>query len=196
MSTSSSSGFTLIEVIVSIGILVVLLQLVSASYSRFVGIQRSGIGQQEMQEDVRLFLQLFNREARTAFADTYVSDIQQPHRGIVFRNQEGLCVYYSYDVTNKVILRAEEKTPDPSHDCRDTLGGVYGAARQLTDDQNTSIDDLRFDAVPAQVADGGATLQSQGLVTVVMTVSSKAGPDEKMQLESSVTGRQFTPYVH
>jgi len=190
MQQPTQSGFTLIETIVSIGILTVLLTVVAAAYGRFAGLQREGIGQQEMQEDVRLFLQLFNREARTAFGTTYQATTNPP--GVVFRNQEGRCVLYAFSAVDGTITRAEA-TPALDHPCADPA--IYAAPRRLTDRDNTVVADLTFEAVSAAPAwPASGPLTQQGFITVYLGTHSAADPSNVLQLQSTVTSRQFTPY--
>lgn len=174
----------------AIGILVLLLTVVTAAYGRFVGVQREGIGQQEMQEDIRLFLQLFNREARTAFGTTYQETTNPP--GIVFRNQESTCVFYAYDIGQKTITRAEA-TPAADHPCADL--GIYSTRQRLTDRQDTVIADLRFEATAALTDPTTSFLTQQGFITVYVSVHSAVDPSQPMQVQSTVTSRQFAPYV-
>jgi hypothetical protein len=163
-----------------------------------IEVQRGGIGQQEMQEDVRLFLQLFSREARTAFSNTYVK-IENPPGGVVFRNQEGRCVYYAHATGAggaQSITRAEA-TPPLKHPCTDL--GIYPAGRTITDTKNTVIADLRFEAVSAKPAFSTTDtepkpLMQQGFVTVYLTTHPINEAGERLYLQSTVTSRQFTPY--
>lgn len=189
-SSPAPRGFTLVETIVAIGILVVLLTVVATAYGRFVGVQREGVGQQEMQEDVRLFLQLFNREARTAFGTTYQQTVNPP--GVVFRNQESACVFYTYDAGQKAVTRAEA-IPAPNHPCADL--GIYGAGRRLTDTQNTVIAGLQFEVVTASADPVTLLLTQQGFITVYLDVHPAADPTQPMPVQSTVTSRQFTPYI-
>ncbi len=199
--TQTQKGFTLIEMIVAIGIFVVLLQIVAFTYSRFVGVERQNIGQQEMQEDMRLFLQLFNREARTGFGNTY----QTISHGVVFRNQEGVCVKYEHDTAAHALLRSDstnksESNLDASHDCADPI--VYNAARLLTDSENTVIEELSFEAVAAQPpflpppAPPVTQLTQQGFITVHMRIRAAADQTEGTRLQSTVASRQTLPYTY
>ncbi len=197
----NQSGFTLIEMIIAVGIFVLVLQVVAGAYGRFVRVEREGIGQQEMQEDVRLFLQLFNREARTAFGNTY-QRVVVPYPGIVFRNQENHCVVYY--VQNGAIFRSDTAgddriAPTVAADVPCADFNIYNGRphRRLTDARNTVVESLAFDApyalppFPSQ-----DTLTQQGFIVVYLSVRSK-GPDaELMQLQSTVTSRQLIPYPH
>jgi len=189
---SSMKGFTLLETVVSLGILVILLTLVAGAYGHFISVQRLGVGQQEMQEDVRLFLQLFTREARTAFGNTYA--ILDKGEGVVFRNQEGHCVRYRVNTAAHALERAEAYPPELDHHCADPT--IYPPDRVLTDEQNTVIADAHFDAISAEGAfPKRDPLTQQGLITVSLRVHSKADPTDPLHLETSVTSRQFTPYT-
>lgn len=191
-STSPKNGFTLLEMVFAMGIFVLLLLVITAVYGRFVSAQRLGISQQEMQEDVRLILQLINREARTAYGNTYEETNSPP--GIAFRNQEGQCVHYKFEAADNSIMRAEASGAAPPGaappSCRDTSVVIYAQYRRLNDKQNTIIEQLKFSAIKAD-----ADLQvRQGLTTVYLSVHPAADPTQTMHLQSTVTSRQFTSY--
>ncbi len=184
-------GFTLIETVVSLGILVVLLTLVAGAYGHFIGVEREGVGEQEMQEDVRLFLQLFTREARTAFGNTYAT--LDNNAGITFRNQEGHCVRYRINSSAHTLERAEANPPDLDHHCADPV--IYGPDRTLTDSQNTVIVSAEFKAVSAKPEfPERSPLTQQGLVTVSLKARSAIDATDAIGLQTTVTSRQFTPY--
>lgn len=186
-SLMPKNGFTLLEMVFAMGIFVLLLLGIAAVYGRFVHAQRLGISQQEMQEDVRLILQLFNREARTAYGNTYEETVSPP--GMVFRNQEGQCVHYKFDAAAKSVMRAEAPgTPAPGAPPPSCLSTSYTQYRRLNDKQNTIIEQLKFSPIKAD------PLARQGLITVYLSVHPAADPTQTMHLQSTVTSRQFTPY--
>ncbi len=198
--TAQSKGFTLIETVVALGILVLLLTLVAGSYGRFIGVQRDGIGQQEMQEDVRLFLQLFTREARTAFGNTYaILDQENTQDGVVFRNQEGHCVRYKFNSDAHTLERAEANPANLGEHCADPT--IYGPPRTLTDTKNSVIANARFEAITAQpefvlnTRPEKSTLDQQGLVTIQLEAHPAADQDDLLRLQTTVTSRQTTPYT-
>src|SRR3989344_5353947 len=82
------TGFTLIEMLVAISIFSIVLLIMLGIFSRFVTTQRRGIGEFRLQEDLRLAIELFNREARTSYGSTLVHD----GPAVLFRNQNGHCV--------------------------------------------------------------------------------------------------------
>lgn len=189
-------GFSLIEVVVAIGILSVVLQLVLGAYARFVHVEREGINEQEMQEDIRLVLQLFNREARTAYGTTYQALLGGS--SIVFRNQEGVCVQYEHIAAPSFSLQRSDSTGisdlsvDRDHDCADPL--IYNNPQRLTDEMSTVVVGLQFDA-RAAVAQPPPSflLAEQGYVTVRLLVRSTTVVDP-VALQSTVTSRQFITY--
>lgn len=180
------NGFTLLEMVFAMGMFVLLLLGIAGVYGRFVHAQRLGISQQEMQEDVRLILQLFNREARTAYGNTY----EEEPSGIAFRNQEGQCVHYKFAAAEQSVMRAEAPgaaapgAPPPP--CLDT--DMYAQYRRLNDKHNTIIEQLKFSAIKADPQ------ARQGLITVYLSVHPAADPAQTMHLQSTVTSRQFTSY--
>lgn len=196
-----SKGFSLIEVVVASGILLIVLQLVVGAYARFVHVERAGINEQEMQEDIRLVLQLFNREARTAYGTTYqaiVSPVTHQPNGIVFRNQEGICVKYEHLAAPSFSLQRSDSAGlsdlfvNRGHNCADPV--IYNGPQRLTDDTATEIVSLQFDARAAIAqAPPSFFLAGQGFVTVRLQVRSSA-INNPVLLQSTVTSRQFISY--
>lgn len=199
-SPAKPTGFTLIEMIVAVGIFVIILQIVAGAYGRFVSIEREGIGQQEMQEDIRLFLQLFNREARTGFGNTFQPVIVP--KGLVFRNQENSCVLY-YAAQGRIFRTDTEGlnpavAPDANCADQDLYRGVH---RQLTDGKNTVVENLTFEAVSAQPTSqpnvpAQGPLTQQGFIVVNITVRPNSPHAEVMRVQSAITSRQFIPYTY
>lgn len=203
------SGFTLIEVVIAIAILLVVLQLVVGAYARFVRVERIGIHEQEMQEDIRLVLQLFNREARTGYGTTYQTNNLNPSASnartrLYFRNQESDCVKYELidnGPLDKGLFRSDTAGTgtDPLADC---AGVTYNTARRLTDAKATIITKLEFVPRPAKLfrpdpvgPPDPLRLGEQGYIQIHLQVTSPPPSSGKPTiLQSTVTSRQFIPY--
>lgn len=179
----SQKGFSLIEMLVAISIFSIIILIILGIFSRFVIVQRRDIGEFRLQEELRLAIELFNREARTGFGNTFVTEAS----AVVFRNQRGQCV--TYRGAGQALQRAEQEQ-----------GGQTCAI--ITDNQlfqsltssQTLITQLQFDALPARVSADGARLESQGVLTMSVKATAKTKADTVMALQNTVTARQLIPF--
>lgn len=190
-TTSKNKGFTLIEVLVAItifsGILILLLSIVT--HTTFIQKQQSGT--QATQEEMRFALDLFNREARTGYGDTFVGTSTPLYAIIDFRNQAGNCVEYRYDKTKKSLDRAEDRT-DPDKAC-DTES-VYTDYTPLVSPK-IIIENLLFTVHKSQVDQTSKTLTNQGFVQISIEAAAQASPDTVLHFQTGVTSRQTTPWI-
>lgn len=181
--THRQHGFTLIELMVAISIFSVMLLILTGIFTRFISIQRHDVGEFRLQEDLRLAFELFNREARLSYGNTFASQ----NNTVVFRNQTGACVTYRFN--DEKFQRAEDSE-------------VAGVAcpiifnDQLFEDlhsDQTVFRQMEFSVVPARLRDDGTTLESQGLVTISARVRSR-GDQKEVPIQNSVSSRQVIPY--
>lgn len=182
-------GFTLIELMMAMAILVILLTLSVTVFSRFVTNERREISERSLQEDIRFALELFMREARTGYASTY-RPTADGDNGIIFRNQNqkstgGICVVYR--LSGNAMQRAEKTVPKDEA-CDETTS--FGPFESITG-STTHITRLDF-KMPAGVSDPGVMLR-QGFVTVVIEAGSTTSQLPPLQLETTVTSRQVKP---
>lgn len=172
-------GFTLIELMIAMGILVILLALSVTVFSRFVNHERREISERSLQEDIRFALGLFMREARTAYASTYVNT---DDGGIVFQNQNGRCVKYRRSTQNSW----ERSDITTSGTCDSNT--VFTNFDSLTS-STTKITRLDF-KMPPDVSVTPGVLSRQGFVTVVITAASATSAIPALELQTTVTARQ------
>lgn len=172
-----TKGFTLIEIMMAMAILVIMLTLSVNIFSRFVSNERREIAERSLQEDIRFALELFMREARTGYASTYLP--VNGDDGIVFRNQNGTCV--KYYLTGTSLSRAIATGAGCDNDTS------FGAAEAITGN-TTEITRLDF-KMPTGVSDTEGLLR-QGFVTVVIEAKSKNSNIPPLQLQTTVTSRQ------
>lgn len=191
-------GFTLLEVLVATAILTVVLVVAVGTYGRFARFQRYFSAEQELQEDIRLALQLFSREARTAFGSTF--QVIDNGRGITFRNQEKNCVQYWHNLSG-ILVRNEHSTSGV--DCSEL--GQYDTTTEVAMTDTSSrvvITKLLFKTQPAKSDPNDPTrLITQGLITIIVEakpniVGSSATSEwgAPIQLQTAVTSRQLSPY--
>lgn len=181
-----TSGFTMIELLVAIGIFGILLLIVSGVFSRFMLIERHGIAEGQLISDLRSGMESITKEVRTGYGSTYV--VSSSGSQVAFRNQLGDCV--SYRVSGGVLQRADR---GPS--------GLSCTANDFTQDSQfspltgaqTNITDIHFNPVIANTV--GTSLSNQGVITVSITASSIVSDIQPIQLENTITSRQMSPYV-
>src|SRR5436190_24402116 len=100
------SGFTLIELIVSVGIFAMLLIVITGIVARYFAAERIAIAQQNLQEDVRFAVEMMAREIRTSYGDTFILP-DGTGQALTLVNQNGVCVEYRLNTDTKQIERSE-----------------------------------------------------------------------------------------
>ena len=201
------AGFTLLEVVTAIALFSAVMVITVGAFTRFVDVQRRDIDEQAFQEDIRLAVGLFNREARGAFGDTYEGIIQVGEDGmlgteddepsIFFHNQNTTCVRYF--ISDGQFVRNESATGGRTADC--SLPDNYDSAddRALTGDDSTIIN-MQFRIQQSRVdcenffdpdAPGTPvpTVVRRGYITVLIAAEA-AAKEVPLQLQSTVTSRQ------
>jgi len=196
-------GFTLLEVVTAIALFSILLLITVSVFTTFVDTQRRDIDEQAFQEDIRLAMDLFNREARGGFGDTFETDVVVGPDGqlgtdddvtsVYFRNQDQRCVRYF--VSEQQLLRNEASADNVivSRDAACSELPIYDPAhdRVLTGDDSTIIT-IRFQVQPSLVDCDNfipPEVLKRGYITVMMTAEA-ASKGVPLQLQSTVTSRQ------
>lgn len=177
------NGFTLIEILVAISIFSIMLLLVVGIFSRFIAVQRRDVGEFRLQEDLRLALELFNREARIGYGDTYVVD----QNSFVFRNQNGRCVVYR--VANEALQRAEQEVATGNCPLL-TSDEQFQSLTSLT----TRVSKVLWQVTPALVSADGTRLEGQGVISLSLQAESRAKQGSSIGVQDTVASRQFIPY--
>lgn len=175
----------MIELAVATGIFAVLILLFIGIYSRFVAVQERGASAQSMQEQLRLTLEVMNREIRTGYGSTY-DILDNNGRGVVFRNQNGSCVAYRWQ-----DARLERAEIDAFGDSCDP-GRLSGVPYTALTSSDIVITNARFDVVRAERLDD--TLANQGTVTLILEAENAASTIAPIQLQSTVASRQVIPF--
>jgi Tfp pilus assembly protein FimT len=187
--TTASRGSTLIELLVTISIFTVMIVMVLGIFSRFITTQRRDIAERTLQEDVRLALEVFLREARTAYASSFAlaqdTSVARVGQMIVFRNQNGTCV--AYKLSNESWQRAEAET---STLCEEV---TYRSFIPLTA-AHTKVEDIRF--ILPQGITASNQLQRQGFITLIIRASTREATVPPLELETTVTSRQVIPFTN
>lgn len=183
------NGFTLIELVVSIGILSLIMLLATAIFSRNLEVQRRDIAQQALQEDVRFALELFSREARTGYGSTYeLAD--GSGSSLVFRNQAGTCVLYAINRSTKQLERSETKNLGTT--C--TASDFTGEKAVSIHSPDTLFEVLKFEPQKSEPNSEGLP-KNQGFITIRAQAASKKLPGVRLELQTSVTSRQTNIFI-
>lgn len=191
---TANRGFTLIEMVVAAGLLSIFIIVFTGIFNSFVTNQRRDTSRQLVLEQLRLAMEVVNRELRTAYGSTFSLTDGEGH-GLMFRNQNGLCVHYR--LRDGALERAEAEIN--SSNCPSS--NFPSAAYATLVSEDVTIPYLRFDPVRAEVGGGGvdgfpqATLLNQGFVTLIIEASDKSETLAPVKLQSTVTSRQVIPYV-
>lgn len=179
-------GFTLIEMIIALGIFSFVLIIYIGLYGRFITAQREGNQVQVVLEQVRTAFEVMDREIRTGFGSTYVV-ADGAGAGVLFRNQNGDCVYYRWE--NDTVERAEAAVGGV--DC--TTSDFSGAAFTQLVGSDVQVSHMRFDATTANEING--SLDNQGFITIIAVVNGTTATSVPTSFQSSITSRQVIPYV-
>ena len=175
---NSIRGFTLIELVVAIGIFTTAVTLASGVFGHFVGTQRRDIAEQKLLEDVRFAMEIMERELRTGYGDTYA--INASGSSLEFRNQERDCVRFELD--DGAITRAQGS----GGACNFTAS----SGERITS-KDVVIDDLRFDPIGSGVVVEDDKLIRQGFVTIILNAkSSKNNSLPSFPIQSTVASKQ------
>lgn len=189
MNKITQKGFTLLEVIIATGILVMLLTLIAGILSRHFVAQRIQIAQADMQEDVRFALELMTREIRTGYGSTFVLP-DSTGSALTLRNQNGVCVEYRLNAAAGQIERSEKTNPGDTCDA------------SLFDDSSfvpltshsTFIQFLRFDPIRTTATSEGLP-DRQGFVSISLKAAPRQNSKLTMQLQTTATSRQIILYT-
>lgn len=182
-SFSAQTGFSLIEMLTAISIFSVLLLIVVSVFTRFTFTQRRDIGEQRLQEDLRIALEVLNRELRTGYGSTFEST----GRTIYFRNQNGVCVSYRFE--GEALQRADNDRLAPDQSCIQP----YTNYRSLTS-KGTRIDMNKAAFTVRAATSSEGRLSSQGYVTVRLTAQAAEKAEKTVRIQSTVASRQVTSY--
>jgi len=166
---------------------IMLVVLISA-FSRFVQQQTRHTAEQELQEDLRVVLEIFNREARTAYGNTYQRTLLAGNQAVSFINQSGNCVVYGLS-DQGTILRGEVETCDlPDYLIEDDFFAPLTAESSKVKIKAFSVQFLR-----AQV-DGQNKLTEQGILSLALNATVE-GRDDPIRIQSTVVSRQVVPFL-
>lgn len=180
-----NKGFTMIELLVAIGIFGIFIIIVSGVFTRFMLVERHSIAEGRLISDLRSGMESFVKEARTAYGSTY--NVTSDGKEVAFRNQLGECADYRVD--NGMLERAA--SANVGVDC--VAGAIPDALFSPLTSSDTNIDSIHFNTVIASTA--GSKLLNQGVITIIMRASSKTSDILPIELENTISSRQMAAYV-
>lgn len=194
-SSAHFRGFTLIEMIVSLGIFGFVSIMAVSSFLFMVVSQRKAINIQSTYDDLRYSIEVVSKELRTGdnyYCGTFSGDITTlapkdcpPPNGlqaITFINAQGEMITYRYNFkpVNGVSIGVMERS-------------VNGGAFEQATGDNSNIQDLKFYVTGArssadEIASGD--LPTQSIITLVVRGQNGSGKElSKFDLETTVTQR-------
>lgn len=185
----NNKGYTLIELMVALGVFSVVVIMISGLITRLIFIERRDIGEQALQEDLRFALEVFSREARLAYASTFAL-ADGTGKSVVMRNQNGNCVNYRLNDENGALERAEVSSGGV-----DCLGAGFSGRYAPLTSQRVQFDFLRFDIPDSIYNQGDARLDRQGFITIIMKARAKKTSTPPLELQTTITSRQVKSYT-
>jgi type II secretory pathway pseudopilin PulG len=188
----NNSGFSLIEIVVSVSIFVFVVLMVTSIFQNSIVVQKNAISSQTVQEGLRYALEVISKETRSAVANLDPADpvLSSCPLGAInptykvfnydddtfyFRNRHGDCVYYYLDtVDHRLMIERND--------------GVNSVVLPITPAH------IRVDSFAVTLDDDaiGAFPEIQPNVSFVMEVESTlSGFKESMRLQTSITSRHY-----
>ncbi len=165
-------GYTLIELIIAIGLFALIMMLSSGAYLMMIGLNRQAQGIATGIDSLSFALESMTRDIRTG--SSYCGSSVPPCALSVnpgsfsFKNKDGVVVTYS--LSGSTLMKTVGATPSP-----------------LTD-PSVTISSLVFYAVGTQPAPSDRE-QSRVTITVSGTVSAGAGKTQTFNVETGATMR-------
>lgn len=181
-------GYTLIELLVALGVFSVVVIMIAGLITRLIFIERRDIGEQAIEEDVRFALEVFSRETRLAYASTFAL-ADDTGKSVVMRNQNGNCVNYRLSNESGAFERAEVSTSGT-----DCLSASFGSRYAPLSSNLVRFDFIRFDMPDSVYNRGDNRLDRQGFITVIIKARSRNKATPPLELQTTITSRQVKVY--
>ncbi len=167
---SVQSGYTLVELIVAVGLFAFVMTLSSGAYLMMIGLNRQAQGVAIGIDDLSFALESMTRDIRTCseYNCGGLGDCPSGASSFSFRNRNGVLVTYGLSGASltKTLNSVQNTLTDPSVTISSLLFYAYGTSPAPTDYQ-----------------------QSRVVIIVSGTVSTGAGKEEPFTVETSATMR-------
>lgn len=183
----TTKGFTLLEMLVAVGIFSIIALLASSSAFLFHRLQRKVVNSQNVHDNIRFALDTMAREIRTGdlFCDPSFPPAIQCAPSSLCTWASGGCTQFSFReslVATKIAYKLDTSAPGGGAIQKSIDGGVTW---QYVTDPERTISWLRF------YVSGVSDPQEQERVTIVLEVESaylaKPGEESKLLLQTTVT---------
>ena len=180
------SGFTLVEVLVSVTLFSVIIISVTSLFKLAVDSQRQAIAVQNVQESLKYFLEMTAKEIRMAQRDGGVcSDVDDDKifkvidssgtDTLFFKNYYGECVAYRIVTDSKGVSRFEISRSN-------SLSQLQGFI---------SPEKINIDALNFIVRDNATGSQPLVIISIRATALTSDGSDAEMVLQTSISSRYY-----
>ncbi|MBI5405774.1 prepilin-type N-terminal cleavage/methylation domain-containing protein [Candidatus Kaiserbacteria bacterium] len=163
-------GYTLVELIVAVGLFALVMLLTSGAYLVMIGLNRQAQGIATGIDNLSFALESMTRDIRTGTG--YNCDNAGDCSGggsFSFRNQAGEQV--TYDLSDSALRK------------------TVGATRSILTDPSVTVSSLKFYASGTARASGGDTRQSRVTLIVSGTVATGPGATRSFVVETGATMR-------
>lgn len=191
--TSTNRGFTLIELMIAIGIFSIFLIIITGVFTKFVQTERHNIVQGSLVLDLQSAMESFIKEARTGYGSTYTMTLGG--KGVAFRNQAGVCVSYRLNPVDGEFGRAEDPL-NLEGECEEiTFASI--PFTPLTGN-GTRITEVFFDVTKSEKAPTPPyppySILNQGVITLTLKANSTKLGVLPLSIQNTVTSRQVRSY--
>ncbi len=186
-SSKAKAGYTLIELLIALGVFSIVIVIMAGLVSRVVFIERRSIAEQALEEDLRFALEIFSREARLAFSSTFAL-ADDTGQSLLMRNQNGVCVNYRVSPAG-VFERAEAEAQGT-----DCAGADFASRYSPLTSSRIRVEQLRFDMPENIYNQRDNRLDRQGFITLIVRARGASAPTPPLELQTTVTSRQVKVY--
>lgn len=193
----SSRGFTLIELVVAVGVFALLVGTVAGVFVSLTRGQRSGLAQSTILGDAETFLELLEREVRTGYGNTFTAPTTDSFQ---FQNQDQEQITYCLGNTvagctagsTQIIRIGPTSTDQLTSRSVDIRFLEYTAVPATPNDHGTAGD--ATDDFLGGFADGDPG-NRQGRVTVRIRACPRGVTDDArcIFVQTTLTSRQYAP---
>lgn len=196
---SSSWGFTLIELVVAVGVFSLLIGTVAGVFVSLTRGQRAGLAQTTILGDAETFLELLEREVRTGYGNTFTTPTADEFQ---FQNQDQEQITYCLGNLDLGCTAGSTQI---------IRIGPTGTDRDQLTSRSVDIRFLEYAAVPATPNDNGTAGDAtddflggftdgdprnrQGRVTVRIRACPRGVTDDArcIFVQTTLTSRQYAP---
>ena len=165
-----SAAFTLIELLIAMGIFAVFITIITGVFTNFIQVQRHAIAQGQLISDMRSAMEAFIKEARTGYGSTYAAEGD----AVVFVNQNNDCI--TFRVIDGQFKRADAGEQDVCS-AEDSDSNRFSPITSKA----TEIIGLEF-SIPVD-----------RVITIKLTATSKKDGIPPISIQNSITSRQMEP---